>query len=348
MRGSSAALTIVLVIVLCARLARAQEPLSLVGRHELECPVCQQVFTTLSCSQTNTRGGVDRDLFARALGPEPEYYRISTCPRCGYSGYLSDFNSDVIITPDLRDRIMRVPKLMLPLGFTAKSDPRELDAMDRYRLAIQCYRWLQRSDEAMGWLNLRASWIARDEGSILPKDDRLARVMKYIERWRPFLPAGGNQLDVEMKLATRVVEALASGQFDRFQRPYVELAVALILRRHGENRQVEPMLDRLARYEGFDASLRKGVERMRDSIKLEREFQTEAAGCFERALLAGRIDAKNRGTAKYLLAELLRRIGRDREAERWYGEALSDKLLPQQARDWARLGASRATNPFLP
>jgi tetratricopeptide (TPR) repeat protein len=184
-------------------------------------------------------------------------------------------------------------------------------------------------------LNLRASWIARDEGSILPKDDRLARVMKYVERWRPYLPAGGNQLDVEMKLVTRVAEALAWGEFDRFQRPYVELAVALILRRHGENRQAGPTLDRLVSYDGFDAALRKGIERMRDSIKLEREFQAEAANCFERALLAGRIDAKNRGTAKYLLAELLRRLGRDREAGRWYGEALSDKLLPQKVREWA-------------
>lgn len=314
----------------------ADEPLSLVGRHELVCPLCEQVFTTLSCSQTNTRGGIDRDLFARALGPEPEYYRISTCPQCGYSGYLSDFNADVTLTPDFRGRVLRTPGLKLPAGFTPASDPRELDALDRYRLAIQCYTWRQQSDEALGWLNLRASWIVRDEGAMLPKDDRLARVMKYIERWKPDLPAGGNQLDVEMTLVERVREAIAAGKFDQYQKPYVELAVALILRRHGENRQAGPMLDRLVTYEGFDANVREGIEKMRKSIRLEREFQTEAARCFERALLAGQIGEQNRGTAKYLLGELLRRLGRDREAKRWFDEALSDKTLPDQAREWAK------------
>ncbi len=311
--------------------------MSLVGRHELLCPLCSQGFTALSCSQTNARGGIDRDLFARALGPEPEYYRISTCPHCGYSGYLSDFNTDVVLTPDFRDRVLREPRLKLPAGFTPNSDPRELDAMDRYRLAIQCYRWLQRSDEALGWLNLRASWIARDEGAMLPKDDRLARVMKYIERWKPELPSGGNQMDVEMKLVTRVLEALVSGHFDRYQRPYVELAAALILRRHGENRQAGPMLDTLVKCEGFDASVRKGIERMRESIRLEREFQVEAANCFERALLGGRISEKNRGTAKYLLGELLRRLGRDREAKRWYELALRETTLPETVRVWGQM-----------
>ncbi len=311
-------------------------PLSILGRHELRCTACRQPFTTVSCTQTNTRGGVDRDLFARALGPQPEYYRISTCPRCGYSGYLSDFDPDSTLVPDLRERILVEPKLQLPPGFGPDSDPRTLDAADRYRLAIQCYRWGQRSDEALGWLNLRASWVARDEGSVLPKDPRLARVMAYIERWRPTMREVDNQVDVEMGLLTRVMEAIDAGQFNRFQRPYVELAAALILRRHGENRQAAPMLDVLGAYEPFSEPLRRSIARMQTSIVREREYQAEAANCFERAILAKQVAPANLGTARYLLAELNRRLGRDREAARWYQEVLKDESAPTQVRTWAR------------
>jgi hypothetical protein len=324
-----------MVFVSLGSLSAEDTPLSLLGRHQLGCPVCQHIFTALVVTQTNTRGGVDRDLFARAVGPEPEYYRISTCPKCGYSGYLSDFDPDVVLAPDLRDRILGKPGLKLPKGFSVDSDPRELDAADRYRLAIQCYQWGQKSDEALAWLHLRAAWIARDEGSLLPKDPRLARVMEFVGRWRPEMEATDNQRDVEMQLVTRVLEAVAGGQFNRYQRPYVELAVALILRRHGENRQAGPMLDALVEYEPFSDSLRKGIERMQASIAVEREYQADAANCFERSLLANQISRANRGTACYLLGELCRRLGRDREAVNWFDQAINDRALPPDVRRWA-------------
>lgn len=315
-------------------------PLSLLGRHELICPVCRQVFTTVSCTQTNTRGGVDRDLFARALGPQPEYYRISTCPRCGYSGYLSDFDPEMTLPPDFVRRVLESPKLDLPEGITAESDPREIDASDKYRLAIRCYRWAGRSDEALAWLHLRASWIARDKGATLPEDPRLARVIKYIERYKPPLPADGNQAEVELQLATRVTELIDRGDFNRFQRPYVELAVVLILRRHGENRPIAGMLDRLAGYEDFSDALRAAIVRMRDSIAAERGHQSEAITCFERAILADQIEQANRGTACYLLGELNRRLGRKAEAIRWYTRAMREPITPEQVVDWAELQRS--------
>ena len=310
--------------------------LSLLGRHDLTCPVCRQTFTTVVCTQTNTRGGVDRDLFARALGPQPEFYRISTCPACGYSGYRWDFDRDVHLPRDVRQKISGQPELHLPPGFTPDSDPRELDAADRYDLAITCYRWRKKSDEALAWLHLRASWIERDKGAVLARNLRLERVFQYIERWRPTMHPKDNQVDVEMQLAARIAEALAAGRFNRYQRLYVELALALILRRHGENRHAWPTLDRLAGLERFSASLRKGIERMRLSIVAERKHQQEAARCFERALLADQIKPAHRGAACYLLGELYRRLGGDGDAIRWYDKALDDPALPADLQTWAR------------
>ena len=314
----------------------AQTPWSMLGRYELTCPCCGQRFTTVSCTQSNTRGGIDRDLFARAAGPQPVYYRIATCPRCGYSGYDSDFDANVTLPPDVRDKILKNPRLSLPEGFNPQSDPRELDASKRYDLAIQCYRWRGKSEEALGWLNLRASWIARDSGSILPPDPRLRRVMEFVERWRPTMRPTDNQADVEMRMATHIAEALATGRFNRYQRPYVELGLTLILRQRGENRQALPRLERLASYEPFADSLHEGITRMRESIERESHYQQEAAQYFERALLAKQISPANRGAAQYLLGELLRRLGRDREAIGWYDQALRDSLIKPDQRAWAK------------
>lgn len=324
-------------ILLCALLTAGPEDhqLSLLTRYPLDCPVCGQNFVTVACTQSNTRGGIDRDLFARALGPQPEFYRISTCPRCGYSGYDTDFDPRLVLPPDVKSRILQDPKLPLPADFGPESDPRELDASVRYELAIRCYTWRQKPDEALAWLNLRAAWVARDAGAVLPRDDRFARVMSYIERYRPPLEPGGNQLDVEMQLATRVAEALALGDFNRYQRPYVELALALILRRHGENRQAAPMLEHLAGETVFEAPMIDAIDRMRASIAVERRYQRQAADHFERALLAESIEPANRGAACYLLGETYRRLGRDAEAARWLSAALADAKLPAELRGWA-------------
>jgi len=324
-----------------------EAPLSVLGRHELTCPLCRRAFTTVTCSQSNARGGVDRDLFTRALGPQPEFYRVSTCPRCGYSGYASDFGAGVSLPAEFRERVLAEPKLPLPEGFGPESDPRDLGAADRYALAIQCYQWRHKPDEALAWLHLRASWVAREEGSVLPPDDRLARVFAFAACWRPVLAEGDNQADGELRMATHLVEAAAVGRFNRYQRPYVELAAALILRRHGENRPAAVILDRLAGSRrgaapqpddagAFSTALLEGIDRMRASIGQERRQQRAAAACFERALLAGQIDAANRGPACYLLGELYRRLGQEPDAARWFDQALADERLPDGLRTWAR------------
>jgi uncharacterized protein (DUF2225 family) len=333
-----AASVIVCVAVLSlSQASPAKDPdLSLLGRTQVSCPVCSQTFTTITCVQTNTRGGIDRDLFARALGPQPEFFRISTCPVCGYSGYLSDFEPGMHLEPGVAEQILDHPKLSLPEGFDPTSDPRELDATDRYELAITCYQLRHKSDEALGWLYLRLSWVYRDRGSILPPDSRLERVMKYIQRWRPPLEKGGNQLDVEMQLASRVAEAIATGEFNRYQKPYVELALALVLRRHGENRQVTPMLDRLFEYEGFSSALRAGLQRMQHSISDEQRCQKQAVERFERAMLAEQITPENLSAARYVTAELHRRLGQDSMAIRWYDKVLNDGTLDAHLRTWAK------------
>lgn len=320
------------------------EPLSLLSRHPLLCPACGQEFTTLVCVQHNTRGGIDYDLFVRPLGPNPEYYRVHTCPRCGYSGYASDFPPEAhlpnrdkpFLSATVREKILKQRLLELPEGFGPESDPRELDARDRYRLAIQCYQWRDQSAEALAWLNLRASWIARDEGALLPPTPRLKRVMSFIEQWRPFLEEGGNQVDVEMQLTTRMAEEIAAGRFNRYQKPYVELALAMILRSHGENQPAKAILKRYVNMESYPETLQAGIARMLDSIETERQYQQAAVDCFETALSAGQVGDANRPAACYLLGELHRRLGQNESARQWYDKSLNDPSTPPDLKEMAR------------
>lgn len=330
-------LCLCMVIVTAGPADDREDAPSILGRTQLECPACHKSFTTIVCVRSNTRAGVDRDLFARSLGAQPEFYRISTCPHCGYSGYLADFDPSVTLMPDVANRILQSPGLKLPPGFGPGSDPSELDASVRYALAVTCYQWRQKSDEAIGWLYLRSSWVEREKGAHLPPDPRLRRALAYIERWRPALGSTDNQLDVEMKLAARASEALLTGRFTRYQRPYLELAVALILRRHGENTQAGSILRRLQQADAnlFSEDLRTGMTAMQQSIIRERKHQEKAADAFERALLADLVSADNRPAAMYLLGELFRRLNHDAEAVKWFDRTLKEPDLPADLRGWA-------------
>jgi len=320
---------------------------SQIGRIAVTCPVCGMRFKAVVVVRQNTFAGVDRDLFARAIGPQPEYYRVSTCPKCYYSGYPEDFREGLVLMPDVQDKVRRLlPELLKaawrdsgtqqPPVVTPATDQREIPALVRYRLAARCYRWRQKSDEAIAWLYLRGSWVARDEGSILPPEPRVARMMKYVQRWLPPRQKGDNQADRELILAARLAAALAEGHFNEFQRPYAELVLALLLRRHGENHLAAPVLDKLARHSSFPKALAQAIEKMRDSIARERWFQQRAIDHLQAAMHAGQVAARNRASACYLLGELHRRLGDRSQALVWYDRALWEPNLPENLASWLR------------
>jgi tetratricopeptide (TPR) repeat protein len=114
----------------------------------------------------------------------------------------------------------------------------------------------------------------------------------------------------------------------------------MILRRHGENRQASPLVETAAECKDFSPVLKGAIRRMRDSIQREKKHQTEAAECFERAILSNQVTGKNRAPACYLLGELNRRMGRDQEAVRWYDQALEAPDIDDQLKTWA--GQQRA------
>ncbi len=314
---------------------------TVLARQETSCPVCSQKFRAVVLASTDTSAGVDRDLFARSAGPQPVFYRITTCPRCYYSGYLTDFDAKTRFPEGFRDKVLRHPKLDPGMAITPETDQRMIPAEVHYRLAHQCYRWRGMTAESMAWLALRASWVARDTGSVLPRTDRLQRVMGFIEQWLPDDSPQTNQADRELRLTTRLAAQLAEGRFSRYQAPYVKFVLAMMWRRHGENHLFEALFPDGQRAADLPEQLQAKLVEVHASIAEERKWQRRALDQFLQALDGDEIVPQNRSAADYLVAELYRRLGQRNRAVRYYDRALSDPRLDSHLADWARQQRAR-------
>lgn len=313
--------------------ARAQSALSMVGHKTVTCPVCGAEFEAHAVLQTNTFGGVDRDFFARAVGPQPVAYRVSSCPTCAFSGYLDDFEATTQIPPDLADRFLTPPGLR-PAGIADDVSLNDLPAPQRYAMAIATYRLLNRSTEARAWLHLRASWAIRDQAHV-PPTPPVPLLFAWVETLLPPHTAGENQADRELMLATEVAARIGEGECLGPARSPAKLILAFLLRRHGENAAAQPLLAQLAADGSLSDPLRDAAIAMRDSIAQERAQQDEAVELFRRTLFVGGVTEPNLGPATYLVGELNRRLDRDREAISWYRRALETPGLPDDLKTWS-------------
>lgn len=305
------------------------------GRVAVVCPVCDHAFEALVVRSTNTAEGVCRDLFARAVGSQPVYYEIASCTRCLYSGYLGDFTEPNRVTPAQKARVLRRGELKPPTPIRDGLDQREIPATTRYALAAQTYEWRPASHEARAWLHLRWAWVVRDEGSFLPPTYAFMLAMREIEPRLPPSKPGGNQADRELRAINLLAGDLMQGRFSPQQTPDVWLVLAMLLRRHGENRQALAVLDELAASADFPEPLPAAIEKMRQSIDEETRLLNVARRHFEAALAADEIKPPNVGPARYLLGELYRRTGDEAAAREQYDRALTTPGLDESLRGWA-------------
>ncbi|UCG31784.1 MAG: DUF2225 domain-containing protein [Phycisphaerales bacterium] len=316
---------------------------SRVGRVRVTCPCCAFEFEALAVARTNTLAGVDRDLFARALGPQPVFYLVSACPRCYYGGYLEDFQPGVSLPPDVVSELTGADSPLRPsVPLDAGTPQRDIPALVRYELAYECYRRLQRPDEALAWLCLRAGWVVREESSYPPPAERFERMVTYARRWLPPDTPGANLADRELIMCTRLAAAIAESHFNIYQRPYAELALAMFLRRHGENAPAEHLLVRLLDQQELPGLLTAFARRMHDSIELEQGWQRRGVRHLRRALHTRAVAPANEPVAVYLLGELHRRLGEPSRAGEFLDRALASPGLPPELRAWAEAQKSAA------
>jgi uncharacterized protein (DUF2225 family) len=308
---------------------------TILGREDITCPVCGQTFSAVVPVSTDTSAGVDRDLFARSAGPQPVFYLISTCPRCYYSGYLEDFRADLKLPKVFRDKVVSSPKLDPGMTITPKTDQRKIPAPTRYRLAYQCYEWRGMTAESMAWLCLRASWVERDLGSVMPRTDRLQRVMGFVERYLPSDSPKMNQADREMRLSTHLLAQIAEGRFTVYQQPFVRFVLAMMWRRHGENDLFAAVTATSESQRPLPIELQSKLAEVRESISREQQWQRLSLESFLKALDGGEISETNRPAAQYLVAELYRRLGQKNRSVLYFDRILANANADTQLRAWA-------------
>jgi len=297
------------------------------------CPVCDHAFEALRLETPGARGGVERDLFARALGAQPVAYLITTCPRCYYSGYLDDFQSTGRVDAALRKAIVKDHPLRPETPITAAMKQDEIPPTTRYALAAAVYRLRRAPAEAQGWLLLRWAWVVREDGSYLPPTSSLMQAMREIEPRLPEIRPGTNQADRELRAVNILTADWQEGSFDPELEPYVRLVIALVLRRHGENGAARALLVNTKRQ--VDPPLPAAIDRMIASMDEERRILAAAREQIERAVTRSEVKPENRPASLYLLGELCRRIDDDGNARTWFDRAIAEPALDGSLRVWA-------------
>jgi hypothetical protein len=294
------------------------------------CPVCSRKVSLAVVTPIGVIGGVDHDLFARALGPQPEFYLINTCPHCHFSGYLADF--DLVLTDDVKKNLKK--HLVPSESISPEASPRDIDVLVKYDLAWQTFKWLGRSDESLGWLALRASWVARDLYCNIPRDAHLAKVLRQAGLDAKPPDNKENPADREIAQASHIEEDILSGEINSKDEWACHAIVGLLYRRHGLNDRAIRHINLVLGSDQTPKTVRESFLRMRKSIDDEVLWQGRAVDCFEKALESKKIDPKNVPTAKYLVGQLYLRLGNQDKAKIWFREALRETDLPPRLREW--------------
>jgi uncharacterized protein (DUF2225 family) len=117
------------------------------------CPVCNHAFDYGVPLSTNAAGGVETDFRARPVGLDPLPLTVLTCGRCSYSADTGAFEQPV--APAAAYQL----KALADQLFTATPVPHSR----RFQLAATLMEIGGRSPSDIGWMYLRAAWLARDE-----------------------------------------------------------------------------------------------------------------------------------------------------------------------------------------
>lgn len=127
-------------------------------RKEYNCPLCKIRFGTLKPRQKYIiTEKTDQDFCVYYKTVNPLHYEINVCPQCGYS-----FNSSTSgkISTDISTRLAQLISDIW--GMENYCGVRSLDdAIETFKLALECQRERGANDASMGRLFLKLAWLYR-------------------------------------------------------------------------------------------------------------------------------------------------------------------------------------------
>ncbi|MFZ5480077.1 MAG: hypothetical protein ACOZNI_25150 [Myxococcota bacterium] len=255
----------------------------------LPCPLGGGTVKVHEKLSENAAGGYDSDLARYSSGGQWRAVHVSTCDGNLFSLYAEDMASP--LSPE-RQRAL-VPVLEAAVARVA--DRGSPTPWERYAIAAALYEALGRDDVFLGDLWLEASWTARDLAvGYYPGLNGPVEARKLLD-------AGWQELKKPLADADRrkVLHNLAR-----------------VAHRGGWTEERDGYLGALEALGGLDAEARATVERFRRATReIEPRLQDEAIARYRAALTkADALPHDEKVRVSYLLADLLRRRGRAREA----------------------------------
>ncbi len=118
------------------------------------CSLCGNSFKSEACFEHIPVGIKNDELREKMLGPDPLYYELHTCPRCGFTDY---FHSQ-ILTDEQKARIRSFLNQYLK-----DKEITELAYYEKYELTAKVYELLAIEAYTIAKSYLKASWIADDK-----------------------------------------------------------------------------------------------------------------------------------------------------------------------------------------
>lgn len=296
---------------------------------ELTCPVCGQKISALVIMSTNTFGGQDSDLLSRARGTQPIVIFPIVCTKCYYAGYEDDFEKDVKLSEEQKEKLRKTLKPPVEIKNTGKS--MEVPAWARYDLAAQTYSITGQSPEAIAATYHRASWAVRLTAEPLPEwsqgvqekiEKALSAAKEEADQWEPPKELARNDAAARAELGRYLAQRLDASPEEK--RLGLGLLAIELLREHGEN----PLaLETMNKLKGLlpDEDFQKLQRRLTESIALEQNYQKKALSFLEKAAEDEKTPAEHRAILLYLCGELNRRLGQGKEARSWFEKARQHK-----------------------
>lgn len=123
---------------------------------EVDCPLGKDYARVFSFSSQNQLGGYDSDLASYAKGEQFRTFAVSTC----YDNYFSLYGTDFSITLT-EEQQSKVQEVIAALR-TKLMDPKNPLVWERYEIAAEIYRIINRPPHFLAQVYLEASWTVRD------------------------------------------------------------------------------------------------------------------------------------------------------------------------------------------
>ncbi|MEC7946846.1 MAG: hypothetical protein VX265_04715 [Myxococcota bacterium] len=272
------------------------------------CPVGGAPTKVYEKIVTNTLGGFDSDLAAYSDKGQYRQYAVSTCPDNLVSLYGPDMRTPM--DAETQTRVLAAVEAIRPTLPPADA----LQVWDRYLLAGAAYRAMGASSIELADLYLRASWTARDK-------------------------AVGVVRGLEGPIATRALlddgrAELAKG-LTNDQRRTVIFNLARIAHRGGYTAERDALLGMLRQTPGIQPRELQAAQTLSHyGGTVEPVLQDLAIAAYTEAL-RNPLEMTQKIRATYVLGDLLRRRGRERESLPLLTLVLAEEEAPPNLREMA-------------